>query len=64
MHLCHGLREAGYTLLDAQIKNEHTERLGVVECDRLRFEEAFEAACQMPDRMTEATPTIRRGPFG
>ena len=61
---CHGLQEAGYTLLDAQIKNEHTERLGVVEWDRLRFEEAFEVACQMPDRMIEATPAIRRGPFG
>ncbi len=64
VHLCHGLREAGYTLLDAQIKNEHTERLGVVEWDRLRFEEVFELACQMPDRMTEAIPAIRRGPFG
>ena len=64
VHLCHGLQEAGYTLLDAQIKNEHTERLGVVEWDRLRFEEAFEVACQMPDRMIEATPAIRRGPFG
>ena len=64
VHLCHGLRAAGYRLLDAQIKNEHTERLGVVEWDRLRFEEAFEVACHMPDRMTEAIPAIRRGPFG
>ena len=64
VHLSHGLREAGYTLLDAQIKNEHTERLGVVEWDRHRFEEAFEAATLMPDRMTEAIPAIRRGPFG
>ncbi|MCH2151427.1 MAG: leucyl/phenylalanyl-tRNA--protein transferase [Phycisphaerales bacterium] len=64
VHLCHGLREAGYTLLDAQIKNEHTERLGVVEWDRHRFEEAFETASLMPDRMGEAIPAIRRGPFG
>ncbi len=64
VHLCHGLREAGYTLLDAQIKNDHTGRLGVVEWDRSQFEAAFEVACRMPDRMTEAIPAIRRGPFG
>ncbi len=64
VHLCHGLREAGYTLLDAQIKNDHTERLGVVEWDRHRFEEAFGAACLKPDRMAEALEAIRRGPFG
>ena len=64
VHLCHGLREAEYTLLDAQIKNEHTKRLGVVEWDRHRFEEAFKAATLEPDRMSEAIPPIRRGPFG
>lgn len=64
VHLCYGLQHARYTLLDAQMKNDHTERLGVVEWDRLHFESTFTQAALAPDGMAEAEGAIRRGPFG
>lgn len=37
VHLVHHLRRAGFTLLDAQIQNSHTDQFGAVQVARTRY---------------------------
>ncbi len=37
VHLVHHLRRAGYTLLDAQIQNAHTDQFGAAQVTRARY---------------------------
>lgn len=47
VHLCARLAAGGFTLLDAQILNDHTARFGAYEIPRQMYQEALRAALRV-----------------
>ena len=50
IRLCQHLHDCGYTVLDVQMKNDHTERFGVVEMHHRAFDRVLDHAVRDEDR--------------
>lgn len=50
IRLCEHLDKCGYTVLDVQMKNDHTERFGVVEMHHRAFDRLLDRAVRDADR--------------
>ncbi len=58
VHLVHHLRRAGFTLLDAQIQNDHTDQFGAVQVVRTKYLELLGEARTKGTAWPEFDPSL------
>lgn len=58
VHLVHHLRRAGFMLLDAQIRNAHTDQFGAVQITRARYLKLLTEARARPIAWPEFDPEL------
>lgn len=56
IRLCQHLHDCGYTVLDVQMKNDHTARFGVVEMHHKAFDRLLDRAVRDEDRWKPLDP--------
>lgn len=57
IRLCEHLSACGYTVLDVQMKNDHTERFGVVEMQHQSFDRLLDQAVRQDEHWMPLTST-------
>jgi leucyl/phenylalanyl-tRNA--protein transferase len=58
IRMCDHLHACGYTVLDVQMKNEHTERFGVEEIHHKAFDRMLDTAVRSQDRWRPLGPKL------